>query len=83
MTFEFKKIIKNKFFYIFVLIAIIFTCFINFIKKADINYSLSNGLEDVLIIDRILEKDNDLDFHISDTYPPTMIWNDVGRKPSI
>lgn len=80
MTFEFKKIIKNKFFYIFVLIAIIFTCFINFIKKADINYSLSNGLEDVLIIDRILEKDNDLDFHISDTYPPTMIWNDVGDE---
>lgn len=80
MTFEFKKIIKNKFFHIFVLIAIIFTCFINFIKKADINYNLSGGLEDVLIIDRILEKDNDLDFHISDTYPPTMIWNDVGDK---
>lgn len=80
MTFEFKKIIKNKFFHIFVLIAIIFTCFINFIKKADINFSLSNGLEDVLIIDSILEKDNDLDFHISDTYPPTMIWNDVGDK---
>ena len=80
MTFEFKKIIKNKFFHVFVLIAIIFTCFINFIKKADINYSLSDGLEDVLIIDRILEKDNHLDFHISDTYPPTMIWNDVGDK---
>ena len=80
MTFEFKKIFKNKFFHIFVLISIIFTCFINFIKKADINYSLSNGLEDVLIIDSILEKDNDLDFHISDTYPPTMIWNDVGDK---
>lgn len=80
MTFEFKKIIKNKFFHIFVLIAIIFTCFINFIKKADINFSLSNGLEDVLIIDSILEKDNDLDFHISHTYPPTMIWNDVGDK---
>lgn len=80
MTFEFKKIIKNKFFHIFVLIAIIFTCFINFIKKADINFSLSTGLEDVLIIDSILEKDNDLDFHISDTYPPTMIWNDVGDK---
>ena len=80
MTFEFKKIIKNKFFHVFVLIAIIFTCFINFIKKADINYSLGDGLEDVLIIDRILEKDNHLDFHISDTYPPTMIWNDVGDK---
>lgn len=80
MTFEFKKIFKNKFFNIFVLISIIFTCFINFIKKADINYSLSDGLEDVLIIDSILEKDNDLDFHISDTYPPTMIWNDVGDK---
>lgn len=80
MTFEFKKIFKNKFFHIFVLISIIFTCFINFIKKADINYSLSDGLEDVLIIDSILEKDNDLDFHISDTYPPTMIWNDVGDK---
>lgn len=80
MTFELKKIIKNKFFHIFVLIAIVFTCFINFIKKADINFSLSNGLEDVLIIDSILEKDNDLDFHISDTYPPTMIWNDVGDK---
>lgn len=80
MTFEFKKIIKNKFFHIFVLIAIVFTCFINFIKKADINFSLSNGLEDVLIIDSILEKDNDLDFHISDTYQPTMIWNDVGDK---
>lgn len=80
MTFEFKKIIKNKFFHVFVLIAIIFTCFINFIKKADINFSLSTDLEDVLIIDSILEKDNDLDFHISDTYPPTMIWNDVGDK---
>lgn len=80
MTFEFKKIIKNKFFHIFVLIAIVFTCFINFIKKADINFSLSTGLEDVLIIDSILEKDNDLDFHISDTYPPTMIWNDVGDE---
>ena len=80
MTFEFKKIIKNKFFHIFVLIAIVFTCFINFIKKADINFSLSTGLEDVLIIDSILEKDNDLDFHISHTYPPTMIWNDVGDK---
>ena len=80
MTFEFKKVIKNKFFHIFVLIAIIFTCFINFIKKADINYSLSVGLEDVLIIDRILEKDNHLSFDISDTYPPTMIWNDVGDK---
>lgn len=80
MTFEFKKIFKNKFFHIFVLISIIFTCFINFIKKADINYSLSDGLEDVLIIDSILEKDNDLDFHISDTYPPTMIWNDVGDE---
>ena len=80
MTFEFKKVIKNKFFHIFVLIAIIFTCFINFIKKSDINYNLSGGLEDVLIIDRILEKDNHLSFDISDTYPPTMIWNDVGDK---
>lgn len=80
MTFEFKKIIKNKSFHIFVLITIVFTSFINFIKKADINYSLSDGLEDVLIIDRILEKDNDLDFHISDTYPPTMVWDDVGDE---
>lgn len=80
MTFEFKKIIKNKFFHIFVLIAIVFTCFINFIKKADIKFSLSDGLEDVLIIDRILEKDNQLSFHISDTYPPTMIWDDVGDE---
>ena len=80
MTFEFKKIFKNKFFHIFVLISIIFTCFINFIKKADINYSLSDGLEDVLIIDSILEKDNHLSFDISDTYPPTMIWNDVGDE---
>src|SRR5574344_1592827 len=80
MTFEFKTIIKNKFFHVFVIIAIIFTCFINFIKKSDINYSLSDGLEDVLIIDRILEKDNQLSFHISDTYPPTMIWDDVGDE---
>ena len=80
MNFEFKKIIKNKFLHIFILLTIIFTISINFIKKADINYSLSVGLEDVLIIDSILEKDNDLDFHISDTYPPTMIWNDVGDK---
>lgn len=77
MNFEFKKIIKNKFLHIFVLIAIIFTISINFIKKSDISYTLTDGLEDVLILDRILEKDNELSYEISDTYPPTIIWEDV------
>ena len=77
MKFELKKIIKNKIFLIFILASLIFALFINFIKKADIDYSLIDGLEDVNVLDRVLEKDNDLSFKLSDTYPPTTIWQGV------
>lgn len=80
MKFEFKKIIKNKFLHIFILLTIIFTISINFIKKADISYTLTDGLEDVLVLDRILEKDNGLTYEMSDTYPPTIIWEDVSNE---
>lgn len=77
MKFELKKIIKNKIFLIFILASLIFALFISFIKKADIDYSLIDGLEDVNVLDRVLEKDNDLSFKLSDTYPPTMVWEEV------